>query len=60
MGVIMGEFGVAMFLIVIGVFAGLLIGSTYTYVKYNKQISICSSNEFSYQKCGELYGWDLK
>lgn len=28
--------------------------------KYETRMSICDSNNFTYQKCGELYGWDLK
>ena len=28
--------------------------------KYNEQITICAANNFTYEKCAELYNWEIK
>ncbi len=39
---------------------GVFCGSSLELNRYNDHISICAANNFTYQKCGELYGWKLK
>ena len=60
MGVIMGAvFGYGS--LAVGVFIlSLAIGASLESDKYDHQISVCVNNNLTYQKCGELYGWDLK
>ena len=53
----MGAFSglVAILIFLFGLFIGLVTEEN----KYNHHMSICDANNFTYQKCGELYGWDL-
>ena len=59
-GVIMKSFGWCFFCVSVGIIFGITGGADFTKRTYDRHITICSSNDFSYQKCGELYGWDLK
>jgi len=59
MGVSMNGIWVIVALL-LGFGLGLFGGFDLTSYQYNHRIDICDSNNFTYQKCGELYGWDLK
>lgn len=40
--------------------AGVFFVGTIMVSKYEERISICAANNFTYEKCAELYNWEIK
>ena len=61
MGVTMKiEEGYFVVVVIVIFMLGAVFGISIIEMRHDNRISICDVNNFTYQKCGELYGWDLK
>ena len=56
----MNSFIVAIIMLMVGFALGLSLNINVVNEGYNEKLAICDTNNFTYQKCAELYGWDLE